>query len=561
MFDSRAEKWDAKDNLGDEKNGLRLRVHTAKTRNADDSVIKTKMDANEGMTMHESVMDSAKGMSGDRYFEPNEYKNFSTEIDSRRSPVGSAKRELQKAGYGVKDDTLKNIGKGLAVGVLSQLGTGSIGLAVEAVAEAIVQNTITGEVLAYDKQEANYTYRNWKGMGIGAGVGTIAAAALFGKTQDEDVLHGKGVDEIFTNIPGTETRAYEKLSFGSEDETLRVRTVMRAIDELDLTDAEKTQFLREAAGDKGQHILSKKELVQAFVNAYESIPDTAPVEEPPTVEQKPATEKPQVKEEQPPVEEPPTVEQTPKDEQPPVTEKTPVTVTVLNGESFSKIAKKYGITVEQLLELNGDKIHKFKDCNGKVHKFFRAGETITLPDTANTEAVEANKSTTSKTEAEKYRKAVTSETSVKKFADDDCEPKLKAAGPEVEKLVKEYRYNKSMDEAIASANERLANLGVTVDPKELEGKTKEDQIIILAEKEIEAQKAKEAAELAAKEAAAKVKKEIAEIEARLENAKTPYDNTADLARYKELTGKDYQLPKTEFKAFTSSDIPYFNSFD
>ena len=63
------------------------------------------------------------------------------------------------------------------------------------------------------------------------------------------------------------------MSFGSKNDTLKVKTLLRAIDELNFTDEQKTQFLADAAGEDSQQILSKKELAIAYAKAYESLPD------------------------------------------------------------------------------------------------------------------------------------------------------------------------------------------------------------------------------------------------------------------------------------------------
>ena len=237
----------------------------------------------------------SKEISGDRTYEPNEAENFAAKSSAVQSHDAAARKELRRLGYDVKDDTLKNIGKGLAVGVLSQVGTAALPATINAFAEAFVQNSVTGEMLAYDSDCASSKYVNCKGMGIGAAVGTAVAAAMFGKTEDEDVLHGVGVQEIFMDAPNGE-RAYENMSFGSKNDTLRVKTLMRAIDELDLTDEQKTQFLIEAAGEDGQRILSKKELAIAYVKAYESKLPDPPVEvEEPVVPEPP--QKPEFKSE------------------------------------------------------------------------------------------------------------------------------------------------------------------------------------------------------------------------------------------------------------------------
>lgn len=280
VFDSQEEKSEAKRQLGAEADDLRLKVHKGKIL-ADENVNLHTAVEQDGVSSHEAAYNIAKDISGDRTFEPNEAMNFAAKSSDTKSHDAAARKELRRLGFDVKDDTMKNLGKALAVGVLSQAGTAALPVAVSAFAEAIVQNSVTGEVLAYDSASKDATIFNWKGMGIGAAVGTALAGALFGKTQDEDVLHGVGVQEVFADAANGK-RTYENMSFGSKDDTLRVKTLLRAIDEMKLSDEQKTQFLIEAAGENGQRILSKKELVIAYVKAFENqLPDKIEAPKPP----------------------------------------------------------------------------------------------------------------------------------------------------------------------------------------------------------------------------------------------------------------------------------------
>lgn len=280
VFDSQEEKSEARRQLGAEADDLRLKVHKDKIL-ADENVNLHKAIKQDGVSSHEAAYNIAKDISGDRTFEPNEAMNFAAKSSDTKSHDAAARRELRRLGFDVKDDTMKNLGKALAVGVLSQAGTAALPVAVSAFAEAIVQNSVTGEVLAYDSASKDATIFNWKGMGIGAAVGTALAGALFGKTQDEDVLHGVGIQEVFADAPNGK-RTYENMSFGSKEDTLKVKTLLRAIDEMKLSDEQKTQFLIEAAGENGQRILSKKELAIAYVKAFENqLPDKIEAPKPP----------------------------------------------------------------------------------------------------------------------------------------------------------------------------------------------------------------------------------------------------------------------------------------
>ena len=65
-------------------------------------------------------------------------------------------------------------------------------------------------------------------------------------------------------------------------------------------------------------------------------------------------------------------------------------VVVQNNESPAMLAKKYGVSVEEILELNKSQVKKFKDCNGKIHLGFLVGAVIQLPCDAKIENARGN---------------------------------------------------------------------------------------------------------------------------------------------------------------------------
>ena len=66
------------------------------------------------------------------------------------------------------------------------------------------------------------------------------------------------------------------------------------------------------------------------------------------------------------------------------------TVVVQNGESLAKLAKKYNVSVDDLIKLNN--LQKFtNDCGETKIKGFKVGQTIKLPATANIDAAKNNK--------------------------------------------------------------------------------------------------------------------------------------------------------------------------
>lgn len=68
-------------------------------------------------------------------------------------------------------------------------------------------------------------------------------------------------------------------------------------------------------------------------------------------------------------------------------------VVVQNNESPAMLAKKYGVSVEEILELNKAKVKIFSDCEGKKHKGFLVGAVIDLPCDANIEKARGNLTT------------------------------------------------------------------------------------------------------------------------------------------------------------------------
>ena len=82
-----------------------------------------------------------------------------------------------------------------------------------------------------------------------------------------------------------------------------------------------------------------------------------------------------------------------------------VSVTVLNGESIAVIAKKYGVSVQEIMDLNQKQLKYFKsatDCDGEKVAGFLVGAKIKLPSKANMKAVEENLKTTAEAERKKY---------------------------------------------------------------------------------------------------------------------------------------------------------------
>lgn len=440
VFDSAEEKREGRKALGDEADGLRFRIHAEKFIGDDNVNLHAAVEA--GQSSHEAAYEMSKDISGDRTYEPNEAENFAAKSSAVKSHDAAARKELRRLGYDVKDDTLKNIGKGLAVGVLSQVGTAALPATINAFAEAMVQNSVTGDRLAFDVDSANEKYFNWKGMGIGAAVGTAVAAAMFGKTEDEDVLHGVGVQEIFMDAPNGE-RAYENMSFGSKNDTLRVKTLMRAIDELDLTDEQKTQFLIEAAGEDGQRILSKKELAIAYVKAYESL---LPEPEPPVINDEIVIEEDPIQVSD--------IDINLGDGHLEI-EQMPFKVYINNNDTYDIIAKRFGVDLEELIKLNEEVEGQRSghiDCEELAHKYLVAGKEVKIPGNANADTVRkyAEEFTPDRIRSD-YIKYVTGDEFLEENR--DCYRNIKAAGPEAEKAFKDKMIKEAQEAGLTIPTE------------------------------------------------------------------------------------------------------------
>ncbi len=456
MFDTRKEMREARraDKKADAQaaENTRYRVHKQKILSEENANLHGRMA--QGMSSHEAAYDIVKDIPGaDGRFDPNEYKHAANLYSNKKGHMAATKAELRRMGFDVKDDTLKNIAKALPVAVLSQVGTAALPAVLEATAVAFVKNSITGEYLAYDEKHASTKYVNWKGMGIGVAAGTAVGAALFGETQDEDVLHGSPIKSLFGNTvdaEGKTVRNYENMSFGSKDDSIKVKTILRAFDQLDMTDAEKIELLEEISGKNSQGILSKRELTVAFAKAYEA--QTQEVPAPPIQELDIEIETPEIHVETTPI-------QTLPDNNLEV-EAMPFSVLVNNNDTYEKIAKRFGVDVDELVKLNVDAKDLESghiDCEEIKHQYLVAGKEVKIPGNANADTVkEYNETFTADRIRSDYIKSVTGDAFLEKNR--DCYRNIKAAGPEAEKAF--------ADKITKEAKE--AGLPVEQDPKSVE---------------------------------------------------------------------------------------------
>ena len=282
MFDTRKEKREARRELREAgETDYRLRVHNKKINSDNNQELQlTKQNLNIGS--HETIYEYSKDISGDREYDPNEVGNMAAKSGDGDN-LAAVRQELRRLGYKVKDDTLVNVAKGLGVAVASGLAANAFPKVVTAFAEAIAQvtNEVTGEILAQKIETDSDTKIafNEKGGALAGVVAGALAVAIFGETKDENMLNDIGVEELFKDNEKTGKRAYETMEFGKHEE--QVKLVLRAIDSLEATDAQKTELLKQSAGKDSQHILSSKELALALLKAAYAKEDPSLIPEDP----------------------------------------------------------------------------------------------------------------------------------------------------------------------------------------------------------------------------------------------------------------------------------------
>lgn len=337
-----------------------------------------------------------------------------------RMSKGDAKKAAQYAGIDVEKDLtwLKKAGvfvateaAGAGIGAVTGgivTGSGNFHSRVDG-----IHNDGTIENLGEQHSKTNAKVR---GRQIGAWAGAIGAlpAAILAAAQAKD----NGEKDVFRNADA-EKVVKDPDGIKNVTEKDGCRTIVRAILALpNLTENEKIATLEYAYGKNTGKTVNRNELIAAY-EAAKKINDlpqptepTAPTgnTEPTGVTQPTAptgTTAPTVPTgtTEPTTVTTPTVNTTPTEPEPP---KYPV-VTVQNGESIARLAKKYGVSQKEIMELNKDKLRYFKsatDCGSKKYLGFLVGAQIKLPENANEEAVKKNQETNSAKENAKYRKSV-----------------------------------------------------------------------------------------------------------------------------------------------------------
>lgn len=333
---------------------------------------------------------------------------------------GSAKKMAQYGGFEIQKDYTNLKRAGVIAGSLAA----AVGMAyafpkiTEVDAQSIVnilhENGVTDFNVSELKAKMERKSVNPTAALAAALPPAILAASLIKEKTDKDIFTETEAARIVLEENGTKRVMDENGN----------REIVQAIKDLpNLTDDQKIMALMYGYGQGTGKKVNERELIAAYeaakaVDDYiaehgqidpnpNPEPDVEPVPVPvPTPDPDPI---PDTDPEITPVPIP-DPEPTPEPEPTPQPEpQKPAQVIVENGESIAMLAKKYGVSAKEIMELNKDQLKNFKsatDCqDDKKYLGFLVGAKIKLPAGANEEAVKENQKTTSEKEYGKYKKA------------------------------------------------------------------------------------------------------------------------------------------------------------
>lgn len=263
----------------------------------------------------------------------------------------------------------------------------------------------TSEILGEQHTSSNAKAKGrqigaWAGL-IGSLPGAILAAAQAKDNGEKDVFQNAEAEKVVKDPDGI-------LNVTEKD---GCRTIARAILALpNLSENEKIATLEYAYGKNTGKTVNRNELIAAY-EAAKQINDLPPekVEVPEVSDLTIKTEAPTPDGKIVPLPEKKQEEKPEEKQEQEVHESKQYTVTVQNGESIARLAKKYGVSAKEIMELNKSQLRNFKsatDCGGKKIVGFRVGAQIKLPENANEEAVKKNQETNSQKEQAKYSKSM-----------------------------------------------------------------------------------------------------------------------------------------------------------
>lgn len=443
VFATGKEKRTARRAAGDEAEYFRYRTAPGQITRDKNEVMPIAMQENDG-NLDAAIKARIEGVIGE-----DDRLDIGQETEGAAGALGtnkhSARRTARRAGYDVEPkvkitDVLKSLGIGAGAGLASS----SIPVLVEFLSHVHVEaENFTGTIDSV--KEAEVKVYPWKSGAAGAAAATLLgylATANGTGSNEKNLLNGINPEAAIKNpemIKDKNVRTmieYIAKEFGEEDGAKMIQSA--------------------ATGDLGIPTLSQRELAALFdkmVPPEEQAevqppvvdePPAPPVDETPVVDEPPA----------PPADETPVVDEppaTPVDEQPDPPKPDPAKVLVNNGDTMKKIAERFGVSVEELIELNKDVLGLNSghiDCEKLQHRYLVAGKQITLPENADaTKVKEYNDVYTADKIKADYVKYVTGDKFLEKNR--DCYKNIKAAGPESEAAFKK----KIMKEAQAAGME------------------------------------------------------------------------------------------------------------
>ena len=284
VVDSNKDKKVARQKLGDEEGDFRVKRHNKKLlKNSDEVRIRMAQAeaAGEPISSHQAeyevlttrLQNGKKGrISGDGVFEKSEIQGTAT---YNNTTYNAARSELKRLGFDVDDGRAANIVGPLVTAAATAAAVYALPLVVEVTATALATATAGGvTATASTTAEVTAAVHPLKQAGIGAGTAGILAA-IFGFNGSEEIDLLRSVDrcDLFNDIDdgnGGKVRQFELYRYNNDaNKDKAIKDVLRAIDDLEITDKQKVQLLNEAAGEKGLKKLTMKELILGYIKGMD----------------------------------------------------------------------------------------------------------------------------------------------------------------------------------------------------------------------------------------------------------------------------------------------------
>lgn len=365
-------------------------------------------------------------------------KEYQVKAKTVRKAAGYANFDVQKDKTAAK--------RALHVAETTAVGTG-IGAAVGAVAGKFIKKSAHGsasdlsgktikvpfeggyvDIAASTLINATGSYKSAIGPKAGSLIGAFAGGAGgFGAgLATMHKIKDQGEKDVFNGISAEEI---VKEGAKGVDGIANAKIVNGILKMENLTDEQKVELFKKHYGENTGKRVTQRELLAAYEEAKQlnEKPQTPAQQQPaqPTqtspaqtpADQTPAqpTQPTQTPPAQTPADQTPAQPPQQQPTQPPAPEKEPCEVVVQNGESIAKLAKKYGVSQKEIIELNKDQLKKFKNAkncdDNKVIYGFLVGAKIRIPDGCD----KADKNKSSQDAIKDYNKMV------EKHFDEYCE--------------------------------------------------------------------------------------------------------------------------------------------